>query len=243
MATEDQISQLYSDIVAAEQRRDYCCRDIIVWEAHVQIVRLNTNAITAEGVPSSGGVVIETFEDNIAVGTTRRGLSHTVTFPVKWDDNLYFPVTPEQNILSNTTSCSSLTVGNNSDTKVALVNDYATIVQYRYSEDSTIAINNCNVNTTNRSGFFAGVPNANNMSPGQKRSTYTAMDDRGYMARVGDNWGQFVRDIKDDGTVTLTNNSRNTNYNIIRYYTQWTLDVCGNGSRLSDNTWPVQPRR
>ena len=89
MATEQQISDLYNRIVGEEKRRDECCRDIIVWEAHVQIVRMNTSNIDSSNILVGGGAVISNFDENVSVGTMRRGLSYTVTFPVKWDDNLY----------------------------------------------------------------------------------------------------------------------------------------------------------
>ena len=240
MATEEQISQLYNRIVEQEQRRDKCCRDIIMWESHVQVVRLNSNTITEYGIPSAGGVIIESFDDNINVGTTRRGMAHTVVFSKKWDDNLYFPVTPEMEY--DSANCSSLIEGNTTYTTSVLVNQLTTIVQYRYCKNNSIIVSSCNNNINSRSGFILGVSYNMEPVPGDGRRQNLPIDNS-LLARVGDNWGQFIFNIADDGTVTLRNNGRENDYNIIRYYTQWTLNRCADNTLLSDNTWPVQPRR
>lgn len=45
MATEQQIAEIYGRIANLSSRIDYCCRDMIEWETHVQIVRLNNNNV------------------------------------------------------------------------------------------------------------------------------------------------------------------------------------------------------
>lgn len=47
MATEQQIAEIYGRIANLSSRIDYCCRDMIEWETHVQIVRLNNNNVNS----------------------------------------------------------------------------------------------------------------------------------------------------------------------------------------------------
>lgn len=244
MTTEAQVKQLYDRVRDLELRRNECCLPLVFWEARVQIVRLNTNVINAAGFPQAGGFVVSSFDENLNVDTARRGLAHKVIFPVKWDDDLYFPITPEVNVINNSTTCSPLTNGNNSDTTPAIAKRLTTVVQYRYMKDASIRVNTCNTTQNTRSGFFIGVSNQSSNGPLTPRATASVASGAGMMVRVDDAWGPFIRDIEDDGTVTITNDSFDEDYNVIRYYTQWTLNRCADGSLLSDNTFPdnAQPR-
>lgn len=241
MATEAQIQELYRDIVAAEQRRDYCCRDIIVWETHTQIVRLNNNTMlnTSDTKDSyfsfsSGGVVVSTFEENVNIGTMRRGLAYTVTFPVKWDNDLYFAYTPMR------TGENSIPYESSSNSDFSNHNLYAhTQVEYRYAEDKTYLNNKATqITNANRVLFFENPSNTPSTSSGmqsnQASNKYQYSYDNLTRARIARNWNNFTIDIKDDGTVTIRDNRRNTNFNIIYFYTQYTLNRCANGTLLSD---------
>lgn len=213
MATEEQISELYNRIVEQEKRRDQCCRDIIIWEAHTQIVRLNTLNISNESL-IGGGSVISTFDDNVATGIMRRGLAYTVTFPIKWDNSLYVP----RNIASYSyANCSYTTSG------------YKTIVNYRIVEENSIEVSNCSATNNNYARFWHSV-GANLQS--QLNNNVT-----GHLINPNNNWGQFVHDIKDDGTVTITDHRRNTNFNIIRFYTQWILRRTADNQMIPDPTF------
>lgn len=237
MATEDQIFELYNRIVEQEQRRDSCCRDIIIWEARVQIVRLHTNAITngasqTNGIyrTTAGGIVVSSWDENVSIGTMRRGLSYTVTFPVKWDDTLY---------VKRHTSCNKTHSGNASGTGGTRSCDqltspdhpYENQITYMYGEDSEIVPTYCDITTSNRSGFMmsGNADMVNTKRYGVKRCNF------GWTNTFPNvNWYSFIHDIKDDGTVTITDTRRNTDFNVIRYYTQWTLNRCADGSLLSD---------
>lgn len=76
MATEAQIQELERRYTEVEARRNYCCRDIVVWKTYTRIV-------------SPDGIVISNFIDNVVVGTARRGMPFTVTFSPKWNGSLY----------------------------------------------------------------------------------------------------------------------------------------------------------
>lgn len=213
MATEAQIQELYRDIVAAEQRRDYCCRDIIAWETHVQVVRMNTLNIGSSSILLGGGTVISDFSENISIGTMRRGLSYTVIFPLKWDNNLY---------VKRNTAASS----NNNCFQYGSANFYGLNVNYRLVEENSIDVANCQATSTNYARFWYGV--------GVGISDQVNNNVQGHIINPDNNWGSFVHDIKDDGTVTITDHRRNTNFNIIRFYTQWILRRTADNQMIPD---------
>lgn len=76
MATEAQIQELERRYTDVEARRNYCCRDIVVWKTYTRIV-------------SPDGIVVSPFIDNVVVGTARRGMPFTITFSPKWDGTVY----------------------------------------------------------------------------------------------------------------------------------------------------------
>lgn len=78
MATEDQIRQLWIDANDLEQRIDYCCRDIVVWKSYVRVIAESTN------------IVVSDWLDNVAVGTTRRGMPFTIEFALPHDSTKFF---------------------------------------------------------------------------------------------------------------------------------------------------------
>ena len=214
MATEQQISELYNRIVENEIRRDYCCRDIIVWEAHTQIVRMNTFNLDGSNILRGGGAVISDFNENISIGTMRRGLSYTVTFPIKWDSNLF----TARNV-GVTTGTNCLSAGPSTD---------FTLVSYRIIEENSIAVGDCQSTSLNYARFWYSIntqisDNLNN-------------DVNGHRINPNNNWGSFVHDIKDDGTVTITDHRRNTNFNVIRFYTQWILRRTADNQTIPDPT-------
>lgn len=213
MATEQQISELYNRIVENEIRRDSCCRDIIVWEAHTQIVRMNTLNIDSSNRLQGGGAVISTFDENVNIGTMRRGLTYTVTFPVKWDSTLFVP--RNTGALSDN-DCSSVGVGAGN----------FSFVNYRLVEENSIAVGNCQSTSANYARFWygAGMKIANNLNNNVQ----------GHIVNPNNNWGSFVYDVKDDGTVTITDHRRNTNFNIIRFYTQWILRRTADNQMIPD---------
>lgn len=69
MATEDQIQQLWQDIIRLEERIDYCCRDIVYWDFRVLIFDRN-------------GMVVSDFLENRATGIMRRGKNFTMEIPL-----------------------------------------------------------------------------------------------------------------------------------------------------------------
>ena len=153
MATEDQIAQLYRDIVRNEKRRDECCRDIFVWEARVQVVRMNTFRLNSTfGYLEGGGVVISSFDDNVNVGIGRRGLPYTVTFPLTWNDGTYV----KRNAASSGTSGCGHADGNGT---YSWVN-----VFYRYMEDHKIVPCDAISTSTNYSNFWIGKGTDGNRS-------------------------------------------------------------------------------
>lgn len=70
MATEDQIQQLWQDIIRLEERIDYCCRDIVYWDCQVQI-------------RDKYGNIVSGYLENRTTGITRRGKNFVMTFPLK----------------------------------------------------------------------------------------------------------------------------------------------------------------
>lgn len=84
MATEAQIQEIKEKIMEIDSRRNYCCRDIVVWHSYVRIVDTNRN-------------VISPFIDNMAVGTARRGIPFTVTFNPKWSADKFMPFSTSGN--------------------------------------------------------------------------------------------------------------------------------------------------
>lgn len=70
MATEDQIQQLWQDIIRLEERIDYCCRDIVYWDCQVQI-------------RDKYGNIVSGYLENRTTGITRRGKNFIMTFPLK----------------------------------------------------------------------------------------------------------------------------------------------------------------
>lgn len=221
MATEDQISQLYADIVRNEKRRDECCRDIIIWEAHVQIVRMNTLNIDAtRNTLMGGGSVISTFDENVSVGTARRGLSYTVTFPIKWNSSLYVPRSVASNSLSGCGVDSDYSVVSNANRKIVI---------YRLVENNTLNVANCQATNNNYAKFWYGST--------QNITSNVNSSPEGHNINPENNWGSFIHDIKDDGTVTITDHRRNTNFNVIRFYTQWIMRRTADSQLIPDPTF------
>lgn len=220
MATEEQISQLYKRIVEQETRRDRCCRDVIIWEAHVQVVRMNTLSLTNYDNLQGGGQVISSFDENVEVGTMRRGLTYTVTFPLKWDNNLYVP----RDV--HATSKSSCTNSASSSTSSSRL-----YTNYRIIEDNSITVSTCTASTSTVKGFWYG---------GQPISSNKNDNAGGHYINPENVWDNFVHEIAPDGTVTIKDLRRNTNFNVIRYYTQWILRQTADGQTIPDPT-PVSP--
>lgn len=78
MATEDQIKQLWVDGTNLQNRINECCRDIVMWKSYVRVVAENTS------------IVVSDWLDNVAVGSTRRGLPFTMEFSLPHDSNKFF---------------------------------------------------------------------------------------------------------------------------------------------------------
>lgn len=212
MATEDQILNLYNQVLDNEEKLRRCCSKLHIWEARVQIVRMNTNTIDTNNRLTSGGIVVSSFDDNVKVGFLREGFDYTVTFPLKWDNTIYVP----RNVSASGSNCMSA-YAPDGDTK------RWTMTNYRVIEDYLIRIANCQSTSTNLARFWDGLG-----------ENYQFSNAEGARINPGGNWGQFVYDIKDDGTVTITDHRRNINYNIIRYYTQWILRKCADNSLIPD---------
>lgn len=225
MATEAQIKELYDDIIATERRADYCCRDIVLWETHTQIVRMNTNARDSKGNLTAGGVVVEPFNDNIATGYARRGLHYTVTFAKNWDENLYVNASVAVN---STGTCTNITAGYLSSPYFPLytiTHDVILLPRFDCSaSDTTFLVG----------GFWKNASGGNSVNsqtigyPLNKQSANQTVE----------NWGSFIREIASDGTVTIKDGRRNESFNIIYYWTQWILRECADGSIIEDITPP-----
>lgn len=239
MITEAQMLEVYERIVADEQRADACCRDVIFWEARTQIVRLNSNAIasytktdTGLSYPrtTAGGVVVSSWNDNVRYGSMRRGLPYTVSFPIKWDDALYVPMhTSINKTYSNTRTC---------DLVSAVDSQYENFIAYMYAEDNVIQPTMCDVTLSNRSGFMMSG-NADMTSTtrfGVKRANLSS-----YALLPEITWNSFNYKMENDGTVTIRDDRRATHFSVIRYYTQWTLNECADGSLLTDSFGAAQP--
>lgn len=69
MATENQIQQLWQDIIRLEERIDYCCRDIVYWDFRVRVLDRN-------------GMLITDYLKNRATGIMRRGKNFTMEIPL-----------------------------------------------------------------------------------------------------------------------------------------------------------------
>lgn len=240
MITEAQMLEVYERIVADEQKADACCRDVIFWEARTQVVRLNSNAIAIadNGMPraTAGGLVISSWDENINFGTARRGLPYTVVFPLKWSDDVYVKRHTSVNRTydgkadgtSGRKSCDNIT---NNDIQ------YENFVAYMYAEDDFIKPTFCDITSSNRSGFMMSG-NSDMVSTiryGVKRCNYCSVANF-----PNATWYGFVHGINDAGTVTIQDIRRATGFSIIRYYTQWTLNECRDGSLLSDTFGATQ---
>lgn len=69
MATEDQIQQLWQDIIDLEERIDYCCRDIVFWDFRVR-------------VRDKYGNIVSDYLQNRTTGIMRRGKNFVMTLPI-----------------------------------------------------------------------------------------------------------------------------------------------------------------
>lgn len=70
MATEDQIQQLWQDIIRLEERIDYCCREIVYWDFRIRI-------------RDKFGNIVSDYLENRTTGITRRGKNFTMKLPIK----------------------------------------------------------------------------------------------------------------------------------------------------------------
>lgn len=235
MVTEQQLQALWQRIYDDELIIDRCCRDIILWEAHVQIVRLNTNTLDPNlGFPTAGGVAVSPFADNVSVGVARRGLPFTVTFPLKWNSSLYTKFTPEgAGVMANNIP-SAVPVNYTGWNHL-----WSKYIQYRfiyqYEDEGTLSIyDNCQGSSNTRCGFFRGIngPTAAEDHRGPTTGGGRMVNTIDGYGNV--NWYSFVHDIADDGTVTLRDNRRRTDFEIVKFYTQWCLKRCADDTILPE---------
>lgn len=217
MVSEEQLLHVYERIVEDEKRTDACCRDIIFWEARTQIVRMNTVDIGSYGQLFGGGIVTSGFDQNISVGRMRRGLIYTIDFPIKWDNDLYVA----RNVSASSAGNASVLNQNN-----AVLNHNRKTVNYRLVENNSLGVVNVQNTNNNYSMFWYGA--------GQSLSDTSNNSSEGHLINSQSNWGAFVHDIKSDGTVTITDCRRNTNFDVIRFYTQWILRETGDGQMIPD---------
>lgn len=78
MATEAQIRLAEQAVNDLEARKNYCCRDIVTWKSYVRVIAEDTS------------IVMSDWLDNVAVGTTRRGMPFTVEFALPHDSTKFF---------------------------------------------------------------------------------------------------------------------------------------------------------
>lgn len=211
MTTEDSVLRAHNDIAELRRRADACCRELLIWEAHVQVVRMNTNTKTnGYGMSTSvGGVVVSMFEENVRADVMRRGLPYTVVFPLKWDPELYVRNLSVHRLPN---SCGAYTRVNRSETG---------ILEFRRVADSVLNDTFC-LDGGIRNGFWIGARTTNN--------------EIGLRLNYNNEWSNgFSLTIEDDGTVLLTDARRAGDFNVMRYYTQWVLKECADGSIITDN--------
>lgn len=211
MTTEGSVLQAYNDIAELRRRADACCRDLLIWEAHVQVVRMNTNTKKNYGMNTHvGGTVVSMFEENVRAGVMRRGLPYTAVFPLKWDPDLYV----KNMTLHSTSSCGGYDAGGGKRSE-------AGILEFRRVADSVLNDTFC-LNGGIRNGFWRGASTTNNGI--------------GLRLNYNNEWSTgFSLAIEDDGTVLLTDARRSGDFNVMRYYTQWVLKECADGSIIADN--------
>lgn len=216
MTKEEQLQQLCRRINDLERRKDTCCKDFIFWEAYTQIVRMHTKSISSvANILQGGGIVVSSFDQNVNVGMGRKGSTYTVTFPVKWDDNLF-----------TRRSVSALSNGYVYSTSNPTPNKNRIIVNYRIVEDNFISVANVQTTHDNYAKFW--------LQDGEQLTSNINNNTKGHRINPEGNWGTFVRDVQSDGTVVITDHRMNTNFNVIRYYTQWILRECADGSIIED---------
>lgn len=213
MITEDNILQTWHEINALKSRIDACCRDLLIWEARVQIVQMHTNRLSND-FANSGGNVISSFEDNVNAGCLRRGRTYTVRFPVKWDDALYVKRNIDAAGLSN---CSYS--GANLLSRRLHVN-------YRVVEDDYIGVAASCASGSGYKGFWITVASG---------SAYTNPKlVNGALINANNVWTNFLYEVADDGEVRITDMRGTTDFTVIRFYTQWMLRRCADGSEFTD---------
>lgn len=236
MVTEQQLQDTWRRIYDDEILIDRCCRDIILWETYVQVVRLNNNTFIeppnlVAPCPGSGGTVVSSFYDNVKVGISRRGLPLTAEFALKWDSNLYSTWTPEArqgyngNVLYFSQENSAM----------------GKYVHYRFlydTDDNQIGNDNAMQGTsTNRANFFSGKNQFDGPENGRGGVVSAGRMVNTINSEGVITWYSFILNIANDGTVTLRDNRRRTDFNIIRFFTQWCLKRCSDGSILPEPTF------
>ena len=220
MVTEEQLLDVYERIVEDERRADACCRDIVFWEARVQVVQLNTLSINSQSFAlQGGGMLVSSFEENVNFGSMRRGLPYTVTFPIKWDDSVYVA----RNVAAYGQGTNPCNIYSNPNMPYKQSN---IITVYRIVEDNKISVTNCNVTSSNYAGFWYGA--------GASLSDGVNNNIQGHIINSQNIWGVFDLDLKEDGTVRITDKRRKTDVNIIRFYTQWILRETADGQMIPD---------
>lgn len=217
MASEAQVLAAWNASADLEMEVERCCKDMCVWETYVQIVRMNTNTLSSNGVPNSGGVVISPFSRNRRSGIIRQGEIYTATFSLPFNGDIYAPYTI---VAANDGGIYTTNFSNDIKNIKA--------VQYRLVVDGSIvcASASASVNqNSRRHNFFKFVDYSSNN-----------FNNNGYIINNVGNWGSFARSVADDGTVSITDSRQMEGGTVFRYYTQWTLRECANGSLLPNPT-------
>lgn len=218
MASEAQVLAAWNAATSLEEEAERCCKNMVVWETYVQIVRLNTNTRTSTGTPDAGGVVVSSFHSNRNSGITREHEIYTATFARKFDSGIYAPYTTVAG-----TNGEPYTTFNLAD-----LENIDGLIQYRTVQDANIALQDASslANESQRRHNFLKFVAWNDNSAGIS----------GNIINNAGSWGSFIQEIADDGTVSITDFRPDANFTVIRYYTQWTLRQCADGSILPDPT-------
>lgn len=227
MATEDQIFDLYNRTIVAGQTLSKCCKKMLVWETYVQIVRLHSNTLQIRNgttLPNftAGGVVVSHFDENRRSGFMRRGEPYTVTFSVPWDGVLYCPVTP----VNGHPDCKPY-----ASNGAWIFTEFSNRVSYREVRDASI-IDACTLSDNDRRAYFLVLPSN---PAGSNPTDANNLQEINYRS----NWGGFTRSIASNGTISITDHRALTDFNIIRYYVQFTLNTCSDGTSLRTAIEPV----
>lgn len=160
MATEAQIQELERRYTDVEARRNYCCRDIVVWKTYTRIV-------------SPDGIVVSNFIENVEVGTARRGMPFTVTFTPKFDANTFVDYRSMPSRVGSSTVSNSHNFTNNFEIRVVSHSGTTSGAnQITREKLDYILINSSSSSVTNSN--YTSIDDVREIYPGDTTSIYAS---------------------------------------------------------------------